>query len=60
MSGKNKLIVNTATMVEIVQYWVDNNKVYHAGTWTPRVTDVTGSNDGRTFVVTLNGEPVKI
>ena len=60
MSGKNKLIIDTAKMIEIVQYWVDTNKVYPAGAAAPLITDVAGSKDGRTFAVTLHGEPVKI
>lgn len=47
MKGNNRLVLNTATMIEIVQYWL-NNKLLNADEPRPTVTAVAPlSSSGR-------------
>ena len=53
MKGKNKLILNVSTMIEIVQHWLDTK----AGALTSNVTGVSaGPHD--TFQIELSDTPV--
>lgn len=54
MTGTNKLDLNTATMIEIVQYWLDN-KFLNKDEKHPRVTHVEAGSlsAGAVFIVTL-------
>lgn len=51
MKGINELIINQATMVEAVQFWLDSKMVQQA----PRVLAVTetGRGHGEVFKVSL-------
>jgi hypothetical protein len=52
MTGKNELVLNEATMCEIVQHWLDSRMLASAG---PRVTQVRAKGDPHPaqFEVTL-------
>ena len=54
MKGSNDLILNEATMIEAVQFWLDSMIVPPA----PQVTGVKShtENYGKTFMVSLNSE----
>ena len=50
MKGNNELILNTATMIEAVQEWLDRRMPEHA----PQVNHVTSKPDGSgMFTVSL-------
>lgn len=53
MQGKNDIILNTATMIEAVQLWLDA-QMHHA----PKVTGVTQKGQGynNSFEVTLDAD----
>ena len=52
MTGNNKLILNTATMMEILQYWIDTKG---GALMAPVfVVRVTASDNENTFVVDLS------
>ena len=54
MKGNNEMILNEATMIEVVQIWLDASMVIAA----PKVTSVKSTVDGsyRTFEVTLDAD----
>jgi len=51
MKGSNDLILNEATMIEAVQFWLDSKMVPQA----PKVTGVKAKDDGysKTFTVSI-------
>jgi len=54
MRGSNELILNEATMIEAVQFWLDFKMVRQA----PKVTGVNTNSDGysKTFEVKLDAD----
>lgn len=55
MKGNNQLVLNEATMIEAVQFWLDSKMVATA----PRVTQVAGPTDkygGNNFTVSLDAD----
>ena len=54
MKGTNDLILNEATMIEAVQFWLDSKLVHQA----PKVTNVKAVKDSysSTFEVTLDAD----
>lgn len=54
MKGSNSLILNEATMIEAVQFWLDSKMVQHA----PKVTGVNAKTDvySKTFTVSLDAD----
>ena len=61
LKGNNSLVLNTATMIEIVQYWIDNKALNKEET-LPIVSNVEAASGGRyddkgTFTVTLTEPP---
>lgn len=58
MKGRNQLLLNTATMIEIVQYWIDNKamKVTEDGPFVTSFRDGTGPNQDGYFVVEFGNE----
>lgn len=54
MKGKNDLILNEATIIEAVQFWLDSKMVKN----TPTVTSVKSAKDGysMTFIVSLDAD----
>lgn len=59
MYGNNKLFLNTATMINIVQQWVDRELQRPDG---HKVTDVVHKTDGggTVFEITLSSPPLSI
>ena len=57
MIGNNTIVLNTATMIEAVQFWLDSKMPVA----TPKVTGVksTGSSYDSTFEVSLSSPLVK-
>lgn len=58
MKGLNELNLNEATMIEAVQFWLDNQ---WASSVAPRVINVKPDSNGGyscIFIVTLEGEVV--
>lgn len=58
--GHNQLILNTATMKEIVQYWLDSKALATGHVGTVVVTDFQQTTDTRnapTFTVMLSDQP---
>jgi hypothetical protein len=62
LKGNNELVLNTATMIEIVQYYL-NNKLLNKDEHAPKVTNFAmsrGNSLDNTFVVSLaDGEGSK-
>ena len=54
MKGNNELILNEATMIEAVQFWLDSRMVQMA----PKVTGVNSKNEGfiKTFEIALDAD----
>lgn len=54
MKGNNELILNEATMIEAVQFWLDSKMVARA----PKVTGISAKNEGynQTFAVSLDAD----
>lgn len=54
MKGNNKLILNEATMIEAVQFWLDSKMVHKA----PKVTNVKhiGSGYDNSFEICLDAD----
>jgi hypothetical protein len=55
MKGNNQLVLNEATMIEAVQFWLDSKMTPTA----PKVTQVAGPADkygGNTFTVSLDAD----
>lgn len=54
MKGNNELVLNQATMIEAVQYWLDSRMVQPV----PKVTGVVrdASNGSGVFSVTLDAD----
>jgi hypothetical protein len=57
MRGRNELVLNEATMIEVVQHWLDTTML-NPDAERPRVTSVRAKNDpySPTFEVTLESE----
>lgn len=57
MIGTNELILNEATMIEIVEFWL-NNKFLHKDDYAPKVYSVSLGNNatGNTFKVVMKSE----
>lgn len=54
MIGNNTMLLNTATMMQAVQEWLDKRMPECA----PEVTNITGKDSTRgTFEITLNERP---
>ena len=49
MIGNNEMQLNSGTMCEIVQYWLDN-KFLNKDSFSPRVTSVKGRDTGHNHV----------
>jgi len=55
MKGNNQLVLNEATMIEAVQFWLDSKMMPTA----PKVTQVAGPTDkygGNNFTVSLDAD----
>lgn len=54
MKGSNDLILNTATMIEAMQFYLDSKMIPRA----PKVTDVKAKADGHStqFTVSLDSD----
>ena len=55
MKGNNQLVLNEATMIEAVQFWLDSKMIPTA----PKVTQVSGPSDkysDNSFTVSLDSE----
>lgn len=57
MKGNNEMVLNTATMIEIVQYWLDN-KFTNPQSGGPYVINfIAGTNPCAVFIVQVSDEP---